>query len=162
MRAALLLCLPALLCAQVDQKGYRDTRWGMSLREVQAASKDTLSLVTPPYEGGVGWIHLKAPLTVTGVALTQKYVFDRDGKELQEVLLVDDTASSTDANFTDLHAALIQKYGAPITTNQDPRRRSALWRGAATTIELRLIRALGVTVLSISYRPTSSQDADRL
>ena len=162
MRAALLLCLPALLWAQADQRGYRDTRWGMSLQEVQAASKDKLSLVTPPHEGGAGWVMLKAPLTVAGVALTQKYVFDREGKALQEVLLVDDTTSSTDANFSDLHAALTQKYGAPVTTTQDPRRRTALWRGAATTIELRLIRALGVTVISISYRPTTTQDADKL
>lgn len=162
MKAALLLCLPAVLIAQVDQKGYRDTRWGMSLQEVEVASKDKLSLVTPPYEGGVGWILLKAPLTVAGVALTQKYVFDREGKALQEVLLVDESTSSTDANFTDLHGALTQKYGAPVTTTQDQRRRTALWRGAATTIELRLFRSLGVTVLSISYRPTSTQDADKL
>ena len=137
---------PGLVAAQDDLPGWRDTRWGMTAADVEAAlGGDLLRLPGRWLYGGAYADLAVQEVEIGGVAFTAYLQMNAKSDRLQQVLLERRRTGAVPAAFEQVVEALVADYGPPAAdcarakSGGRPLDYEVTWRFPSTTLHAKFL-----------------------
>jgi hypothetical protein len=136
--------------------------WGMTEAQVESAYADGVERLPLRRNGRAGIVeslHLKKPLLIEGVALTQSFAFSRATKGLERVVLRANmqnvSTEQCQGAYRKIRQSEIDQLKAPIEEKPGLRSLHAIWHGTAADAQLSLVEVTGRCLLTLVYERPS-------
>lgn len=142
------------VAAPSDVPGWKESRWGMTAEELQAAMPESLTALPGRWQYGRAYAdHAELGTEVGGLAFNAYFQMSHATDRLEQVLLERRRRQATPAAFEELLDALEAAYGPARETCQvaksggEPLRYELVWRFPSTTLHAGFLDFSSTSVL---------------